>query len=381
MVRVLVLMAAASVLFALDAVEPRETSWEGQNATVLSSGTIDLTVLTQGAAVASLVLTDEGEPLDPLWNPLRLAREAGKQAEFDGAAGHFLTLDGLAAPGGEVRQQAFSVSPSREEKASILTVSGTLPRSYESMTRTYKVVDGESVVTVDTVIENLQNVERPLEWMEEATFGAPFIVPGVSAVDISGTRSVTKRYDPADSLAPLERRLLSEDEFTWPMVTGVSRRPINLRNSPGNPRFVDDFTTLLNPSREFAFVTVINTFRQLVIGYVFRTADYPWIRHWGYFPSEHAEVRRIAFGTEPLEMSQRDAVSMGSMWDAPVYRKLPARGKLSTRFLMFTARTPDGFRKVDDVRLENGELVVEDKGSGKTIRLAASSSLTRNAVN
>jgi hypothetical protein len=36
---------------------------------------------------------------------------------------------------------------------------------------------------------------------------------------------------------------------------------------------------------------------------------------------------------------------------------------------------PAGFTKVDDVRHENGELVIEDKKSGQTVRLKASLSL------
>jgi hypothetical protein len=40
--------------------------------------------------------------------------------------------------------------------------------------------------------------------------------------------------------------------------------------------------------------------------------------------------------------------------------------------LLFYARTPEGFRKVDDVKLQGGKLVVEDRQDGKQIALDAS---------
>ena len=58
--------------------------------------------------------------------------------------------------------------------------------------------------------------------------------------------------------------------------------------------------------------------------------------------------------------------------DSRVYRWLPAKSKIATRFLLFYAKSPDGMTRVDNVRLENGMLIVEDRASGKTMTLAAS---------
>ena len=60
------------------------------------------------------------------------------------------------------------------------------------------------------------------------------------------------------------------------------------------------------------------------------------------------------------------------MFDMPVSRWLPAKSKITSRFLFFYVTTPEGMTKVDDVRLEDGKIVVEDRGAGKRIVLAAS---------
>ncbi|MBI3471474.1 MAG: hypothetical protein HY013_08965, partial [Candidatus Solibacter usitatus] len=48
------------------------------------------------------------------------------------------------------------------------------------------------------------------------------------------------------------------------------------------------------------------------------------------------------------------------------------KSKIESRFLVFYTRVPEGFRKVDDVRLEGSALVVEDRKARKQVKLAAS---------
>jgi len=60
------------------------------------------------------------------------------------------------------------------------------------------------------------------------------------------------------------------------------------------------------------------------------------------------------------------------MFDTPTYRWLPAKSKITTRFIVFYTRVPEGLQKVDDVRMENGQIVVEDHAAHKEVRLATS---------
>ena len=86
-------------------------------------------------------------------------------------------------------------------------------------------------------------------------------------------------------------------------------------------------------------------------------------------------ARGLEFGTQPFDVSHRDTVEMGKLFGQAAFRWLPAKSKISSRFMMFYTRVPEGFTKVDDVRHEDGSLIIEDKTSGKTIRLAASLTL------
>jgi len=168
------------------------------------------------------------------------------------------------------------------------------------------------------------------------------------------------------------QRLAPNKDFTWPMAPGLDGTTIDLRQTPDNPHFVDYTTTLMDPSRELGWATAINLKRNLIIGWVFRRAEFPWLMNYDGYPSTGKLSRGFEFATQPFDGPRRESVSLGRMFDTPTFRWLPAKSKIDSRFLMFYARTPRGFDKVDDIRLENGRLVVEDRAAGKRIILPAS---------
>ena len=57
------------------------------------------------------------------------------------------------------------------------------------------------------------------------------------------------------------------------------------------------------------------------------------------------------------------------MWGTPLYRWLPAKSKINSRVLVFYARVPAGMANVDDVRVENGAIVVEDRAAKLSVKL------------
>lgn len=360
----------------------KKVAFEEQQAIVLSNGALDLTVLMQGATVAGVVLANDTEKLNPLWNPIRMARELGNTSQFNGNFGHFVCVDGFGgvsreerAAGlqnhGEARSRVFEQRHAgREGKTTVVTMSATLPIVQEVLTRTFRMVDGENVIYVESQLENLLGFDRPVNWAEHATIGSPFLESGVTVVDISGSRSQTRPY-PQPNTRPGER-LSGGQNFTWPMAPGKDGKSIDLRRTPDDPRYVDHAATLIDPSSKLGWVTALNPDKRLILGYIFKREEYPWLQHWGNYPATKKMARGMEFGTQPYDVPRREAVGAGTMFDTPTYRWLPAKSKIETRFLMFYTRVPEGFGKVDEVRLEEGRIVIEDRGGKKQVTLAAS---------
>ena len=146
----------------------------------------------------------------------------------------------------------------------------------------------------------------------------------------------------------------------------------DLRQIPNPPDSMDHTGCTFDKSQRLGFVTAINLEKRLLLGYLVRREEYPWLQEWMNYPSNLALSRGLEFGTQPFDVSRRQTVEMGKMFDTPAFRWLPAKSKIGTRFLMFYTRVPAGFTQVDDVKQEGGELVITDSKSRQTVRLAAS---------
>lgn len=361
----------------------KKSVFENFPALVLANDKIELTLLPHGGAMTSVVLLDDEHQLNPLWNPIRLAREAGQNNSFEGSIGHFVCVDGFGptspeekAAGvpfhGEAYEQPWHLRHSEKEGNTVaLTFAVKLPLLQETFTRTLRMVDGENVVYVESQLESQTAFDRPVSWAEHATIGPPFLQPGVTAVDMSAHRARTRPHEPEEG-SDLRHRLASGKDFTWPVAAALKGGSLDMRVSPRDGGWGDHTTCQMDPSPALVFVTALNPEKKLLLGYVFRREEFPWLQSWEYYPVNGAWARGLEFSTQPFDVPRREAVQMNSLFESPTFRWLPAKSRIGAHFLMFYTHTPEGMHRVDDVRLEKGQLHIEDHASRKHITLPAS---------
>ncbi len=355
-----------------------QTQFEGREGTALVNDKIELITLNKGGAFVSLVLKDDSKKVNPMWNPIRMAREAGRQGTFGDSLGHFVCVDGFGPSSPEERKAGLEghgeahrlswekVSAGREGAKQHLAYRVTLPVMQEVFTRRMELVDGEQVVYVDSELESLLAFDRPVNWAEHATIGAPFLAPGKTVVDASVGSCQTRPHQ----MQPPTRTLASGRDFQFPMAPKQDGTLRDLRGVPDPPNSMDHTGCAIDPARRLGYVTAINTVEGLMIGYVFRREEFPWLQEWLNFPASGALSRGLEFGTQPYDVPRRQAISMGSLFGVPTYRWLPAKSKIGARYLMFWTRVPQGMNRVEDVQLEGGKLVI--RGAGQRLELAAS---------
>ena len=66
--------------------QQQTTVFEDRPALVLSNDKVSLTVITEGGAMAQILLADDKEKINPIWNPYWIARQAGTAPDTDPAA-------------------------------------------------------------------------------------------------------------------------------------------------------------------------------------------------------------------------------------------------------------------------------------------------------
>jgi len=341
---------------------------DGRPVVNLSNDKVSLTLRAVGGAMVRLLMKDDSGQLNP----------------FEGL-GHFVCVDGFGPvskeeeaaglPGhGEAHRVAWDLASSAKENGTLTAqFSAALPLVHENFRRTLRIVDGESVIYVDSELESLLAFDRPVNWGEHATISGAFLEQGKTVTDMSATRAMTRSYESEAVDPPDHHNLADSKEFKWPMAPTVAGTLVDMRISPTVTPVMDQTTSLMDPSRRLAYVTALHPERQALLGYVFRREEYPWIQIWDSYPGGgRRSYRGMEFAVQPFDLPRRDVIQTNSMFDTPTYRWLPAQSKITSSFLMFYTRTPEGFTQVDDVRLENGAITIEDRKHDKRIVLKAS---------
>ena len=204
-----------------------------------------------------------------------------------GAIGHFLCLDGFGTPSddekaigwpthGEASKQQFeTVQDAATKGSTTLKLRARLPLAQEAVTRTMTLLDGESVVYVNTEVESLLGVDRPLSWAEHATVGPPFLLPGQTIIDIAAT-DCRVRAQKAGSTG----KLAYGKDFKWPLAPLTKGGTVDLTIVPANETSLDLAACQIDPAKPNGFITALRPDKNLIFGYIFRREEYPWVMSW-----------------------------------------------------------------------------------------------------
>jgi hypothetical protein len=349
---------------------------------LLSNDKLEVAVVKTGGSMLRLLIQGDSLGLSPFGNPEMVPQVPDNRKLQGPMVGHFVCVDGFGSPSAEERAaglamhgeaylQPWKLVASEKQGATATTrFSVNLPLLQESFTRVLRMVDGESVIYVESELESQAAFDRTANWGEHPFLFPPFLEAEKTVVDMSGTRARTRSY-PGRSGGPRMPFQQAQD-FAWPMAPGADGKAMDLRAAPANTSLMGHTTTLMEPSRPLAYVTVLNTAKRYLLGYVFHREEYPWVQNFMSYNTTGWSGRGLEFATQPFDLPRREMVELNRMFDTSVYRWLPAKSKIGSRFLMFYVRSPEGMSRVDDVRLENGKIILEDRAAGKTLTLAAS---------
>ena len=362
----------------------QKTVFEDLPALVLSNDKVSLTVITEGGAMAQILLADDKEKINPIWNPYWIARQAGLSRPTSFFRGHFACLDGFGPSSAEERAAGLpfhgeaSMLPwmlqsnqktGRHAERGIFRGASARPGNVRPdlphrRRREHRLGgqrgDQSAGVRPPRLLGRARDDQRALSRARQGC--------GRHARHKAKTKSVPAQANPP-------RQLRSFVDFTWPMAPTVDGQPFDIRSAPMKPNTTDHMTTLIDPSRRLGFATALHPEKRLLIGWVFRREEFPWVQTWLSNPGTNRMTRGLEFATQPFDLPRAEVLRNGPLFDSPVFRIFPAKSTITSSFLMFYTSVPEGFLKVDDVQLTGGKLVIEDRANRKTVSLAASRSL------
>jgi hypothetical protein len=370
------------------------TTFRGRRAIQISNDRIELTALLGGGHIAELRLIDACvNPLwQPHWNTIELEDyDPGRHPEYGysegkllaSIAGHTLCLNHfgelseaeLAAQGfehGEAANLPWQLHDARADTLGAFVDYGLeLPEAGMQFKRTIALRPGSNVASFEEQVTNLRRSDSPLAYQQHVTLGAPFVEPGVSRLDLSGTRAHTypRSFGDIDPLTP-------DREFKWPAGPGLP----NLNVFPSESPLSCVCTVALESEDDLAFVAVSNPRLGLLLAYVFPADTFPWVALWyehGGITDAPYDGRTVAwgieFGTCAFPQSRIEMLTSGPLLGRPRCGVLPALTTIHVSYEAILQAIPTDWRGVAQVTRHDGQFCIAERETGRELHVGGAS--------
>jgi hypothetical protein len=328
-----------------------QVTFHGRRAAQLENKDLRITVLEEGGHIAEV--SDKRAQISPLWIPHWTSLEP---SEYDASAasifgngsdakllagimGHNLCLDLFGGPSEEEERAGLTAhgeaSLNRYEitrNDSRLRMELPMPMAQLKLTRTIE-LHGEHI-RIREWVENQSSTDRPIAWTQHVTLSPPFLDPTTTEFRASLTRSIVSETDPG-----LDQYLIPGREFQWPLAPCKDGTQADLRQMHSTAPASGYTAHLVDSKQEHAHFIAYASSHRLAFGYVWKSADFPWLGIWEENCSRlatpwdgHTITRGMEFGVSPFPESRRAMIERNRLLDTPTYRWIPARGRLEVEY-------------------------------------------------
>ncbi|MBN9693487.1 MAG: hypothetical protein J0M24_24845 [Verrucomicrobia bacterium] len=328
--------------------------WAAERPTVVLEGQARVVVDLRGGSIAEFRLRDSS------LNPLKWGVPSRQDPENRGF-GHFLCLDRWGPPSdaegargvpyhGEAAHVAWEITQPLEKSATQaqVEVSAQLPLAGLSIRRQLRMALAQPVCRVEEQVTNNRPLGRIYNQVQHPTIAPPFLDP-TTLVDCNGRRGFAQGN-------PLPHP--EEPSFFWPAALNRDGIAVNLRRLTTNP---DPNVVSYAIDETLGWVTAVTPGRGLLIGYLWKTTDYPWVSLWRDVRDGAPVARGLEFGTTGLHQPFSVLTQVGRIWERPLFAYLDA-GETQTRvYTMFLAEVPLDFEGVERISLNGTTLTLHER--------------------
>ncbi len=221
--------------------------------------------------------------------------------------------------------------------------------------RSIQLSANEACFEVQETLTNQLNTGRFTAIVQHATLGGVFLDESVVVNSNAG--------------AGLNQSLISgspsEFEYRWPQAYSDSlKNTIDLTKSNYSNGYVSTHVI----DGETGWATAANPEKRLLIGYVWKTDDYPWLHIWHGIKDGKLWAKGLEFGTTGLG----DTFSPESRAAITFYGRnnnlfIDAKSSVTKRYLCFLMRIPVNFSGVDSINYTENQLTINYRSVGKSV--------------
>ena len=273
--------------------------------------------------------------------------------------GHFLCLDRWGAPSaaelkngmpfhGEAPRVMWKVTA---RKPTEVEMEARLPIAGIEVRRVVRLADSAAVALVTETVTNTNPLGRVYNMVQHPTIGPPFL-DETTVVDANARKGFMQS-------SPLPNP--EEPAVWWPQALKESQA-VDMRRLQDDPLPAVVSYTI---DEAIGWTTAANARRGLLLGYLWKTAEYPWFNAWRHVEAGKPFARGLEFGTTGLHQPFPVLIEKGRIFGRPIFVHLDA-GQAQTRvYAVFLMKVLQGYAGAAKVEHRKGRLVVSGRGPGE----------------
>lgn len=278
-----------------------------------------------------------------------------------GPHGHFLCLDRWGPPSaaegalgmpyhGEASVVLWNLeTTSQAGEASLETVmTAKLPMAGFTVRRTIQLHPNSPVFLVRESVRNQNALGRMYNMVQHPTIAPPFL-DETTLVDCNGRRGFAQ-----GGALPFPE----EPSSHWPLGMDRDGNTSNLRHLRSNPNpNVVSFVI----EGDYGWVTACHPGQGLLLGYVWKTRDYPWVSLWRDAQEGKPSARGLEFGTTGLHQPFPILAQKPSIWERSTFDFLDAGQEKERAYLSFLAPIPKDFEGVESMVVTRSRIEIRER--------------------
>ncbi|MDO9341627.1 MAG: hypothetical protein Q7T72_14030 [Bacteroidales bacterium] len=276
--------------------------------------------------------------------------------------GHFLCFDRWGPPTdaekangfqhhGEVNTEVWKLlaEPKTKDGLTVCSMMCSLPMGGLQLTRKIELSEKEPVFFVTEEIKNLNKYGRMFNVVQHVSLAPPFLDTS-TLFDNNAEKGFEDKEDGS----------LNQEEIIlkWPEVNHNGEK-VSLRQFKNEWPRVSSF--VYNQNDKYGWVTACNPEKKLMLGYIWKTEDYPWINFWRSMENGVPMAFGMEFGTTGLHEPFPVVAKKGKIFGRNIYAFIDANEIISKSFTAFLAKIPEDYKGVEKIEITDSLLIIKEK--------------------
>lgn len=308
-------------------------------------------------------------------NPLSFAftKEQMPANNRNGATykGHFLCLGRWGEPStGEIQAgipnhgEVANVLWRNEEKDALKIVMQTTTTSEGLHVERKMELDAEQpVILITEKVKNINPLGRLFNIVQHPTLASPFL-SNETVVDCNAT----KGFDQA------LYKQAAVNNISWPYAKNAADQVMDLHNPTVAYNAV--FSFIVDKIATYGWITAYSPVHNILLGYVWKRKDYPWIHLWQHWNGNTIQYRGIEFGTAGIHQPFKEILDTAiNLFQEKTLAFIDAGEIITKKYVAFLYQTETDFTGVESLQLEEDHILLNQKQNKPQIKIPVNKTL------